>query len=88
LELVAVEDESFDDVIQRHLAALPGPDEWTCLNCGEPTCPPDGHHETNDLVIWQLKVHEAGHYRPDAFCGQACFRTHLQDLLETTEGQP
>ncbi|WP_276259876.1 hypothetical protein [Haloglomus litoreum] len=88
LEWAAVGDESFDEVIQRHLAALPGANEWTCGHCGETICPPDAHHETNDLVIWQLQVEGDDHYRPTAFCGQQCFREHLDDLAAGTEGQP
>jgi hypothetical protein len=87
LEFAAVEDESFDEVIQRHLAALPGPNEWTCHHCGEPAADPATHHETNDLVIWQLRVAASDHHRPDAFCGQQCFREHLDELTAETEGQ-
>jgi hypothetical protein len=81
LEWAAVGDESFDEVIQRYLSALPGPNEWACTHCGEQAAAPGAHHETTDLVIWQLQVAASDHYRPDAFCGQQCFREHLQDCI-------
>jgi hypothetical protein len=87
LEWAAVGDESFDEVIQRHLSALPGPNEWTCGHCGEPAADPATHHETNDLVIWQLRVAASDHHRPDPFCSQRCFREHLDELTAETEGQ-
>ncbi|WP_276260644.1 hypothetical protein [Haloglomus litoreum] len=83
LEWAALEDESFEDVIQRHLSTLPGPNEWACTHCGDPAAAPGAHHETNDLVIWQLAVEASDHYRPDAFCSQRCFREHLADLAGT-----
>jgi hypothetical protein len=85
LDHATTEGETHDDAIARLLSAVPGPNEWVCRHCGADICPADEHHETNDLVIWQLQVEGGGHYRPDPFCSQRCFREEIAELLPGME---
>ncbi|WP_276258102.1 hypothetical protein [Haloglomus litoreum] len=87
LDHVTSADETHDDAIRRLLSAVPGPNEWTCWQCGDSVCSPDAHHETNDLVLWQLQVDDSDHYRPGAFCSQRCFREHIDGLVGDVEAE-